>query len=215
MIQRRGAMQRRGGAVLVACTVLLAGCASSQARTDTRTPASMHAPGSASPGAAMTPGMVMPDGSTMGPARAKEISTGPSAATRMICSAEVRGDITTVLALKSVARSTPSWRDHLYTCTYRLPMGALVLSVKQSDDSASAKRYAAGLRNRLGQTHALAGLTSIAFATSTGTVALVKDNDTLQVDATRLPAQFGSQQQKRNDFAYEIASTILGCWTGD
>ena len=44
---------------------------------------------------------------------------------------------------------------------------------------------------------------------------VVKDNETLTVDATGLPAVFGSQQQKRTDLAYEIASDVLGCWTGD
>jgi hypothetical protein len=28
------------------------------------------------------------------------------------------------------------------------------------------------------------------------------------------PAVLGAQQSKRFDFAYEIASDILGCWTG-
>jgi hypothetical protein len=26
---------------------------------------------------------------------------------------------------------------------------------------------------------------------------------------------FGPQQQRRTDLAYEIASDVLGCWTGD
>ena len=38
---------------------------------------------------------------------------------------------------------------------------------------------------------------------------------TLRVDATGLPAVFGTQKQKRTDLAYEIASDVLGCWTGD
>ncbi len=200
------------GTLLVACTMLLAGCASSHADTGAKAAPSIR------PGASMTPGMVMPDGSTMGASAAgarTSASSAPSAAARMICSTEIRKDIGTVLAVKSVPSATSTWSGHVYTCTYQLPMGAFVLSVKESADPRSAKAYAGVLRTRLGRTHSLAGLTDLAFGTSTGTVALVKDNDTLQVDATRLPAQFGSQQQKRTDFAYEIASDILGCWTGD
>lgn len=199
------------GTLLVACTMLLAGCASSQADTGAKAAPPIRA------GASMTPGMVMPDGSTMGATTGARTSasSAPSAAARMICSTEIRKDIGTVLALKSVPSATSNWSGHVYTCTYQLPMGTFVLSVKESADPRSAKAYADALRTRLGRTHSLAGLTNLAFATSTGTVALVKDNDTLQVDATRLPAEFGGQQQKRTDFAYEIASDILGCWTGD
>lgn len=42
---------------------------------------------------------------------------------------------------------------------------------------------------------------------------LLKDSDTLTVDASRLPPVFGKQQSTRFDFAYELASDILGCWT--
>ncbi len=201
------------GTALLAGTVLLAGCASSQAGT---TPRSTSAPN----GASMTPGMVMPGGSTMGPSRigpSRSIGTHsrPNAAARMICSLDVRKNIATALVLKSTPAPTSTWSRNRFTCTYRLPMGPLVLSVQQSPDAAQAKSFADRLRRRLRTAHSVAGLTDLAFATPTGVVALVKDNDTLQVDASRLPAQFGSQQQKRDDFAYEIASVVLGCWTGD
>ncbi len=41
----------------------------------------------------------------------------------------------------------------------------------------------------------------------------MKDNETLVVDARRLPAVFGAEQQKRTDLATEIASDVLDCWT--
>jgi len=37
----------------------------------------------------------------------------------------------------------------------------------------------------------------------------------LPASALVLSAVFGSQQQRRTDFAYEVASDVLGCWTGD
>lgn len=108
-----------------------------------------------------------------------------------------------------------TWAHHVYTCTYRLPMGQFVLSVTESTDDAAAQAFATKLRTQLTGARAVAGLTTIAFATPDGRLAVVKDNDTLQVDATQLPAQFGSQHEKRADFAYEVASDVLGCWTGD
>jgi hypothetical protein len=168
------------------------------------------------PGMKMTPGMVMPDGNTMGASAAPRMvsKSGPSAAAKMICSNEVRGDVSQVLALKTVPRPTARWADHVYTCAYRLPMGTFVLSVTESNNPDAAQNFAMGLRSALGETHSLAGLTATAFSTPRGLVALVKDSDTLQVDASRLPQQFGTQQEKRADFAYEIASDILGCWIG-
>jgi hypothetical protein len=162
--------------------------------------------------------MIMPDGSTMGadaPTSAGGAAgDGPSAAAQMICAAETRTDIKTVLTLKAAPVGEATWTGHLYTCTYTLPMGTLRLSVKESPDAATATSYYTTLRGRLGTTHDLAGLTESAYGTPEGTVVLRKDNDVLRVDVTALPAQFGAQHQKRADFAYEIASDILGCWTG-
>jgi hypothetical protein len=93
-------------------------------------------------------------------------------------------------------------------------MGRFTISVKQSTNNSAATAYANDLRTKNGATP-LTGLTTTAFGTSNGEVFLVKDSFTLTVDAAALPKVFGTQQQKRADFAYEIASDILGCWTGD
>jgi hypothetical protein len=123
--------------------------------------------------------------------------------------------VTSVLALKNAPATQSSWVDKKYTCTYHLPMGEFVLSVKESANASAAKAYTESLRTQLAGAKALAGLTDTAFADADGTLVLLKDNDTLTVDATALPAEFGDQHEKRTDFAYEIASDILGCWTGD
>lgn len=188
----------------LAATLLLAGCASS----------SPHAP--ARP-ASMTPGMVMPDGSTMG-AMAANANTNtdakPSAAAAMICSAEARGDIATALGVRSIRAGVAQWHAPHYRCSYALPMGTLVLSVHEAGSPAAGAAYLTSLRQHL---HAskVAGLTEQAYSTPAGDVLLLKDGDVLHVDATGLPAVFGPQHQKRTDLAYEIASDILGCWTGD
>jgi hypothetical protein len=198
--------------LLLAGVLLLAGCGSSRAAT--KPPAAVQ-----SPGAAMTPGMVMPDGSTMGASAAAPPSATaeakPSKAALMICAAETRSNIKTILGLKQRPVGTSAFSDQLYTCTYQLPMGMFVLSVKESPNAAATTSYYQALRQRLGTTAPLDGLGEAAYGTANGTVVLRKDNGVLHVDATGLPAVFGSQHTKRTDFAYEIASTILGCWTGD
>lgn len=196
-------------AAVAALALVLTGCASGQ-----QDPSPRPSPPSAGQ---MTPGMVMPDGSTMGPPAPSTTaagSSGPSAAAQMICSADIRSAITTVLKLTSAPVARSSWADHVYTCRYQLPMGELVLSVTESASEASANTYLDGLRQQLGA-HPLIGLTPLAYGTADGVVVLVKDTDTLRVDASGLPPEFGDQGQKRADFAYEVASDVLGCWTGD
>jgi hypothetical protein len=168
------------------------------------------------PGMSMSPGMTMPDGSVMGAEDTGPSSApadGPSASALMVCSDEIRSDVTQVAALPTKPRATSMFKDHLYTCTYTLPMGALIVSVKDLDDSAATTAFFEKTRDSLGTTRSLAGLAQGAFGTNNGRVVLRKDNHVLSVDASQLPAVFGTQSQKRTDFAYEIASDILGCWT--
>jgi hypothetical protein len=190
---------------LVAGALLLTGCGTA---TTAATATSTTEPVTGS----MAPGMVMPDGSVMGAAPG---AATPPAQAVMVCGDEVRGDITKVLALPSAPATAATWTDQLYTCTYQLPVGPLVLSVKQSANAAAAHDYYTASRKRIGSTVDTAGLGTYAFRTTSGVVGLVKDNFTLTVDATGLPVQFGSQGQKRTDLAYEVASVVLGCWTGD
>lgn len=204
-------MNRRtkGGALIASAALLLTSCATSN-----------HAPHDGSPGTAaqggMSPGMVMPDGSTMGAGHASPQPAAegrPSAAELMICADETRADVAQVLGLKTKPTTNSNWQNHIYTCSYRLPMGNLVIAVKQSPDRAAAQTLFETGRSRLPGAKKLDGLGEGSYGANAGTVVLIKDNDVLTVDATRLPAVFGSQQSKRFDFAYEIASDILGCWT--
>jgi hypothetical protein len=201
--------RHRGCALLAAGALLLTGCASSHT-------GATHAAHSGPRSAAMSAGMVMPDGSTMGadsPSPVADATGNPSPAEKMICAAETHTTIRKVLGLTSTPSSSASWRDHLYTCTYPLPMGTLIVSVKQSANPTAAKTYFRSHRTTLGVTEALDGLGQGSYGAKTGTVVLIKDNDTLTIDATGLPAVFGKQHSKRFDFAYELASDILGCWT--
>jgi len=110
-----------------------------------------------------------------------------------------------------------TWVNHVYTCTYRLPVGALVLSVKQSPDAPAARGYFNTLRLRAGRTQPVTGLAGLglpAYQNTTGTVVFRKDNMTLQVNAGALPPQVGPANTSRADLAYTVATDVLACWTG-
>jgi len=171
------------------------------------------APGESMAGMTMAPGETMA-GMTMAPS-APSKPDAPSKAAAMVCSQDIRDQVRTVLQLDAPAPVQSSWHDQLYTCTYTLPMGRMVLSVKQSASDSVAHDYFDALRGKLGSTEPLIGLGEQAYGTKTGIAVVLKDNMTLQVDTTGLPAVFGPQQQRRTDLAYEIASDVLGCWTGD
>ena len=160
-------------------------------------------------------GRSMAPGQTMAGRSVAPVDSTPSKAALMVCSDDIREQVRTVLKLSAPAPVRSSWQDQLYTCTYTLPMGTMVLSVQQSAGKPAAREHFLGLRTRLGSTEPLLGLGEQAYATKTGIAVVLKDNMTLRVDTTRLPAVFGAQQQRRTDLAYEIASAVLGCWTGD
>jgi hypothetical protein len=132
----------------------------------------------------------------------------------MVCGSEISGAIRSALILPAPPVGRSTWADSLFTCTYRLPYGPLVLSVKETATPAAARAYFTAGRARATAIDT-PGLGQAAYATSTGTVVVIKDNDVLTVDATALPAEFGDRRHKRTDIAYGIASAVLGCWTGD
>src|SRR4051794_8326473 len=138
--------------VFVAAAFALAACGG------TSTPA-------AAPAATMAPGMVMPDGSTMGAAQPSATSASPSAPAAMVCGDEVRGDITKVLSLRTAPATSATWVEHVYTCTYRLPEGPLVLSVRESPTDAAAHSAYLADRAGLGSTVDTAGLGKYAYRT--------------------------------------------------
>jgi hypothetical protein len=157
-------------------------------------------------------GMSMAPGQTMAGMSTPATPGQPSAKSRMVCTGDVRDEVRTVLKLDAPAPVSTSWQDQLFTCTYALPMGKMVLSVKESASKAAAASYFQALRTRLGATTALQGVGEQAFATTTGIAVVLKDSSTLRVDTTGLPETFGPQQQRRTDLAYEMATVVIGCW---
>ena len=185
------------------------GTAPVTATATTATTGGRGAPSTADPQTA--PGMSMAPGETM----AGSSGGQPPQTARMVCGPEIRGSIKTLLALPGPPAGTSTWANGRYTCTYALPQGWLVLSVQQSADALAAQTYFNALRSRTQTATTLTGLTSLglpAFQSDTGIASFVKDNLTLEVDATALVATLGPQHTSRGDFAYTLATDVLACW---
>jgi hypothetical protein len=171
------------------------------------------------PGMSMGPGESMsdmgaPDASTPAPAGG---SGRPSAAARMVCGPEIRHNIGQLLALRPAPVGRATWVDHVYTCTYQLPAGPLVLEVTESRDVSAAHRAFATLRHTLGQTQALTapnGLGLPAYKTGHGTAVFLEGNKMLRVDATKLAAGTRRQSPSIADVTYEVASGVMRYWAG-
>jgi hypothetical protein len=190
---------------VTAAMAAMAGCASAKAAAPADPAPSTSSSASAPAGAAAAP--PSPGSST----------AGPSASALMVCGTEIQVAVETILAATPAPATTSTWTDHLYTCTYHLASGTLVLSVKESPDAASANTYLTTLRHQLGSTTPLTGsegLGNPGFQNAAGNVVVLKDDKTLHVDATGLPATSGASKLSRADVAYEVTTDILGCWTG-
>ena len=149
------------------------------------------------------------------PAAAAGYPAKPTDTQTLICGDEIQGTVKQVLKLSKLPAARSSYAAGLYRCTYTLPSGPLRLSVQHSATDAAARKYLATASKALGAGTPVPGLGAAAFGTGKGIVLTIKDNETLTVDTTALPAIVGPEQEKRNDLAYEIASDVLGCWTGD
>lgn len=176
--------------LLLAVPVLLAGCAG-------------HAHGTTASAAA--DGMSMPSGAAAAP---------PKTAT-MVCGDEIRTKVKQVLGLPAEPATNSTWAHSVFTCTYALPQGPMTLTVQVLPSSARAGVKLDADRSATTGAETLAGLGERAWGTDAGTAAVLKDNQILTVDTTRLPEVFGANDQKRTDLAFEVASDVLGCWTGD
>lgn len=195
-------MNRRLGRVvlmLAATPLLLAGCG----------------PGpSSSPPATQT--MVGMDSSDPMAAGHGHGADAPSGTASMVCGDEIRAAVRRNLELPHDPVGRHTWHQRLYTCSYRLPAGALRLSVKDLDRAGPGRTYYDHLRNRLAGAVAIRGLANFgfpAFETSRGDVVFIKDHKTLWVDATGLGDADLPAGTTRQDVAYGVAAAVIGCWT--
>lgn len=140
----------------------------------------------------------------------------PSASAKMVCAEETRTNIVRILALPASPRTTETWADKLYSCTYALPAGSLTLSVKETADPAAARGHFDTLQQRTASARPIEGMANLglpAFETVAGSVVFVKDSFVLTVDATALKANLGPHNVPRSAFAYEVATAVLACWS--
>jgi hypothetical protein len=139
----------------------------------------------------------------------------PSPVSKMICSPEVRAEISAVLTVTLKRAARPTWVDQVYACRYPSRSGTLTLSVKELPDATTSSTYVEDLGVALGRRPDLIRLGDEAFVATDGSVVVSKDNKVLVVDVSRLDPDIGTQHRAPADAALSVASVILGCWTGD
>ena len=122
--------------------------------------------------------------------------------------------INAALNVTGLQVATPTWVDHLYSCTYQYPSGSFDLSVKELPTIAETVDYFTTLKDNDKVAQQLP-LGQDGFMSSDGTSVVRKDNKVLVVDVAKLPAQFGTPPQNPTQASQIIAVTLLGCWTGD
>ncbi len=164
------------------------------------------------PGASTATNPPSEPGSTVHVAQAA--TADPSISAKMICENEVKNELTSLLGVKPIAPLAPTWKDHVYACTYKYKGGDLTLAVKELADKAATDEYFASLATKLGKTQNINGLGQGAFTTKNKSAVVRKDYKVLLVDISGLPQQFGSPPDSRANIALNVAATIMGCWTG-
>lgn len=157
-----------------------------------------------------------PSGPTTTVHVAHPVSTKPSVSAKMICETEAEKDIyEQATGVKTLSVTTPTWVDHVYSCTYVYPGGAkMTLSVKEVSNADETTAYFDSLGTQLGKTKDIPQLGQGAFQVANGSVVVRKDFKVLLIDITKLPAQFGVPSDTRGDVAINVGEAIMGCWTG-
>lgn len=134
----------------------------------------------------------------------------------MVCDHEIHLAIARTFEQPSLALGVSTYEDRLFTCTYALPGGPLVLSVKDSPPGPSGRTYFKALHADDGMPRLLTGLEAFglpSYETKDGRVVFLKDGKTLAVDAGALPEVAGPNGESRTDVAYAIAADVIGCWS--
>lgn len=138
----------------------------------------------------------------------------PSEIARMVCAREAQREIAETLGVRASV-STPTWVGHAYSCRYRYPDGAFVLTVKELSSWPQTLAYYTAIGKQQGRTATVANLGQGAFQTANGSTIVRKDWKILTVNISGLPAQFGKPPTSRADVAVTVADLILACWAGD
>ncbi len=137
--------------------------------------------------------------------------TGPGPAAREVCEPMVRDAVPGSVGVPLIGEPVSAVRGDTYSCRYAFDGGALDLSVRDLHTISQARRYFRDLQGREGVADALSGLAEGGFTKADGSVVAKKDAMVLTVDVAALPPT----QVDRSGIAIELASSVLGCWTGD
>jgi hypothetical protein len=148
---------------------------------------------------------------------AEPVSANPSKSAKMICEPEAQKDIyESATGVKTTSITTPSWTDHVYSCTYVYPGGVkIALSVKELSNEAETTAYFNSLATSMNKKKDIPGLGQGAFQTGDGSMVVRKDYKVLTIDVSKLPQTFGVPAASRGDVAINVGATIMGCWTGE
>lgn len=138
----------------------------------------------------------------------------PTVSAQMVCGEDGQTALAGAFHVGPTQVTTPSWVDHLYSCTYVYPDGSFGLSVKELPTIPDTVDYFTSLKATFTVAEPLA-LGQEGFTATDGTSVVRKDNKVLEVDVSKLSDQFGVPPQTRANSSLVIASTLLGCWTGD
>ncbi|GAA5229355.1 hypothetical protein [Arthrobacter cryoconiti] len=186
-------------AAVAATALLLSGCAGGTPNSDS---AALPAPASQGAGVNTSAG-----------SSTSTAEVPPAAA--MICSDEVKDNVQKILGLGSKPATTQSWDGSVFSCNYTLPEGNLQLSVQVFEGLKKAQAGAKDLASKV-SANPIVGLANLGlpgYQSPIGQVVFAKDSMSLHVDATKMKEVVGPDAIPRTDFAYQIATTILGCWT--
>lgn len=132
----------------------------------------------------------------------------------MICENDVKDELASLLGVQPIAPLAPTWKDHVYSCTYKYKGGQLTLAVKELADQSATDDYFDSLATKLGKTQNINGLGQGAFTTNNKSAVVRKDYKVLLVDISGLPEMFGNPPDKKANIALNVAAEIMGCWTG-
>jgi hypothetical protein len=134
----------------------------------------------------------------------------------MICESEAANDIyNEATGVKTIKPFKPTWIDHVYSCDYVYPNGAVMrLAVKELSSPEETTAYYNSLAQKLGKVKDQPSLGQGAFTTKNGDLVVRKDYKVLLVDVSKLPAEFGVPADTRENVAINTGVTIMGCWTG-
>lgn len=132
----------------------------------------------------------------------------------MVCEPEAESEIAASLGVKASRVTTPTWVDHVYSCTYIYPNAKITLSVKEMSTTPETSAYFDAQGQKLGRQPGNVSIGQGGFETTNGDVVVRKDWKVLTVDVSKVPAQFGQPPTNPAGIALSVAATILGCWTG-